>query len=913
MGNLMTGNQTQHASLADRGFRFGLFVLIAVVAATQALAGPAISVTVQLDRHAFYRGEEISARVYCTNLGEERLEDLELQATIAGLVEQTRAIASLGEGQSASFLLRIPSLGLRSGSYRLSVGLRSPQGLLGSAEEEVSIARRPNADRMPVWLWPHKAYLDQLVSFNDQGKRTLDWWADHGFTEVAIGDGYSDAMPQGLDYALTLGLNVCLMPNGGLVGAPGFDANDEDVWFKGEGDADLLPGDDTPGILNPFHPKVIAWHDRETERLMRRVVGYPHIRSAFFNSEIVDQLSANLNDAGTRMMEQHLGFSPQEIGEAHFLQPGVVADDDRSCLFHRYVFKRGNGLAAANERTAAMVHRYRPDIATITDPFRSCALLDGFPGIDVIGSWTYTNPDPKLMLYVETLRAACRDTHQIPLSTVTLLNYPGELTPSDKDWTMMGPGRLAVATWINLSRAPGMLGYYFSSACDPFSALEDDLKTPKKDVSEEVLPPSTYEMMRRLSADVIRPYGGLIRQCRVAPRRIAVLSSDTSALFRRREPLLGHYGNLQAHHFYTVLAMAHLPADVVFEEHIARHGLSDYDVLVLPQCDVLPKSVYEGVLDFQQRGGLIIADQYLGPEVPGALRFDFDFSYRKHVTATAIANGRGFADWNDQLQPDTAKMEAVEGVSALEDQTILESYAARLREAVDDRIVRAVDCSQPTAVINMLNARGGQYLVVVNDKRAYDERLGKYRSELGEIVPQTVAITLNEWNDDELVAYDLMARQKLNVQKLDGRFRFEVALTEIGGTLIALYPRSVANLNVSIPAATRRGSKAYASICLVDAAGLAPAGVQPIRVSLRDAENRAHESSDYYLLQDGTVTVEFTPALNDPTGTWHFVVDDLTAGFRAEQAFEVVDSPTMRKSDDPGLPRRPTSWLDNSR
>ncbi|MEX2306873.1 MAG: hypothetical protein WD738_04740 [Pirellulales bacterium] len=884
------GHRIRRISTVGRRFRIGVFGLITGVVATPAFANSAVGLSVRLDRHAFYQGEEIPVRVVCANTEKARLQDLQLQVSIEGLVEQRRKITSLDINESASYLLRIPSSGLRSGRYSITIKLDSPQGRITCSEAQIYLARRPNADRMPVWLWPHKAFLDQLKPFDGRSKRTLDWWASHGFTEVAVGEGNSEAMLGALDYALTLGLNVCLMPNGGLVSAPSFEATDEEVWYQGLGDRELEQNNAAPRKLNPFHPKVIAWHDRENEQLMRRVADYPQIRSAFFNSEIVDQLTVNLNELGKQRMEQALGFGPQELGEPNFVQPGVVADDDRSLQFHRYVYKQGNGLAAANQRTADMVHRYRPDVLTINDPFRSRALLDGFSGIDVVGSWTYTNPDPKLMLYVETLRAACRNTDQIPLSTVTLLNYPGELTPSEKDWTMMGPGRLAVTTWINLSRAPRMLCYYFSSGCDPFAALEDDLKTPKKDVSEEALPPSTYSMIKRLAVEVLQPLGGLIRQCEVAPRRIAVLSSDTSALLRRREPLLGHYPNMQVHHFYTVLAMAHLPADIVLEEQIERHGLNGYDVLVLPQCDTLPMSVYDKVMDFHDRGGLILADQFLGPDIPGAVRFDFDFTYRKQVTAMAIAKGRGFADWNDHLQPDAARMEAVKGVSALEDQRIMESYAAMLRATLGDRIERAVDSSEPTALVSLLDAKGCRYLVVVNDKRDYDERVGKYRSELGEIVPQTVAITLSDWQDKELIAYDLMARKQLEVEKLDGCYRLDVDLTEVGGTLIALCPRSLEALDVTVPATVVRGAKTHASVRLLDAAGFTPLGLQPIRFSVYDTDDRVHEVSDYHLLHNGLATLELIPALNDPSGKWRIVVDDLITGRQSSATFDVISA-----------------------
>ena len=263
-----------------------------------------------------------------------------------------------------------------------------------------------------------------------------------------------------------------------------------------------------------------------------------------------------------------------------------------------------------------------------------------YPGCDLISTWTYTNPDPKQMLYIETLRAACKPAGQEPLHVITLLNYPGRVVPEshDKNWMMMGPGRLIETTWINLSRAPKVIGYY---------AFDSKYNSPLAFCSE------TMTALRRLSQEVFIPYGPLLRKLDVAPRRIALLSSDSSRLYSNSPQLLG-YPNYQPYHFYTVMSMAHLNADVVFDESIERYGLDDYEVLVMPKCDVLTKSVYDEVLSFQKRGGLIIADQYLGPDIPGVLRFDFDFTHRRKVDANAIATGKIYvgADDDDHIIPE---------------------------------------------------------------------------------------------------------------------------------------------------------------------------------------------------------------------------------------------------------------------
>jgi hypothetical protein len=128
---------------------------------------------------------------------------------------------------------------------------------------------------------------------------------------------------------------------------------------------------------------------------MEFVRDYPQVKTAFFNTEVVDTLDTNRNQAGNRLAQELLGFDENDLGQPNFVAPGVIANDDRRYLLHKYKFKRGNGLALANQRTAEMIHRYRPDIITINDPYRYTCLLDMFPGLDVISTWTYTNPDPQ--------------------------------------------------------------------------------------------------------------------------------------------------------------------------------------------------------------------------------------------------------------------------------------------------------------------------------------------------------------------------------------------------------------------------------------------------------------------------------------------------------------------------------------
>lgn len=583
-------------------------------------------------------------------------------------------------------------------------------------------------------------------------------------------------------------------------------------------------------------------------------------------------------------MRESFNFLPKEVGVPEFVRPGVLADEDRAYRLMRYKFKEGNGLTTANKRISDIVHQYLPNVITINDPFRYFSILDCFPGIDAVSSWSYTNPDPKGMLFIETLRAACRHSDQIPLHVITMYNYPGQLTTSEEA-TMMGPDRYLETMWINLSRAPKMVGVYFSSLFDPF---KEKSKAESERMSEETFPDSTFQAARKIATEVIQPYGPLLSRSQVAPRRIAVLSSDASRLHGTNTPLPGHYANLQIYHFYTVLAMAHLPADVIFEDTLAHITLDDYEVLVLPKCEVLPESIIKKILAFQQRGGLVVADQYLGPELPGVMRFDFDFTYRDKVSAIAISKGQTFADWNDRLKPDSAKFEAAKGVTALDDQRIMASYAKALRSALDSKVTRSFDCDTETALINELQGGDGRYLVVVNDKRKYSPRLLKYQSLLDELVPQTVTITAHAWSEDELCPYDLLQKKALSVEKQsDGSYKFEVELTDIGGTIIALQSTAIHKMDVIAPKRLSQGQIGQIEIRLLSDNGGAVSGLQPIQLMLIDPEGNRGDVSGYYCLENGKAIIELPVALNDKAGAWQVKVEDLTSGLKRQIALEV--------------------------
>jgi hypothetical protein len=370
-------------------------------------------------------------------------------------------------------------------------------------------------------------------------------------------------------------------------------------------------------------------------------------------------------------------------------------------------------------------------------------------------------------------------------------------------------------------------------------------------------------------------------------RHVAVLSSQSSRIYSDSPVYMStYYDAYQAYEFYILLNMIHIPADIVFDETIINYGLDDYDVLVLPKCDTLLKSIYDKVIAFQKRGGLVIADQYLRAPVPNVIKIDFDFTHRAKVSADALMGEKVFGGGGDTLESRTQQMKQVEGVTALDDQRLMEDYAAKLQKELGDRIHKDIDCNSPTALLNILEKNDEKYLFVINDKRAYGERLGQYKAMLEKVVPQTVTITVNNACGRELYFYDMPAHRQITAERNGQNYVFDINLPAPGGTIVAILTQKPEKIDVIVQNKLHFGSNPI-DVLVRDTAGNLLRGVQPLQVTILDPTGAASEFTDYYASIDGRLTIPFVSAKNDAEGKWTVKVQELMSGLTASGSFEL--------------------------
>ena len=778
----------------------------------------------------------------------------------------------------------------RVGQYKLECALKQQDAILAEAAFDIFIAAPIAKDRLMFWHWPSTSYYNALETSEELARRELKKLARIGFTHAQLRADWALEYPETagklIDYALTLGLEL-----GGLV--PNY--NKGPFSMDGLPDEAAIVNNHTPfgKIANPHHPTVMKRNRRWMEAMMNVLKPYPSCSTIFMNSELEDKLAISLDPDSIKLHERNLGFSLKKVkrlgrvfaestDEAVYVQPGVIADDDPEYLYSKYYFKHGDGWVSTNRLMADIVHEYRPDIMVIADPLRLCSLYGRFDGVDVVSSWTYTMPDPKMMLFNETLRCEAAPENKLIIQTITMYNYGGTLAPSSEgrkalsDVLCTGPDRYLESAWLNLFRAPDGIGIYFSSQLEP--VIEN--------VDEYIRPKETLYAIKDFSRNVMQPFGETFRKLKTAPRKAAVLDSWASRVYGLCPRPYNHYQNYFIYNFYTLLNMAHIPADVIFEESILDKGLDGYELLVLPCCDTIPENIYRKICEFEKNGGKIIADQWLRADIPNVLRFAFDFSYRKNVNANAINRGIQFDSNEDTAFKTEWKSLETIGVTAEEDRDIMEEYCEQLREAMDTFVSREVDCDTPRILMNRLNYGQVRYLALVNDNRTYDKRVGQYKAILNQGEVQKAVINWKGFTGKE-VLYDIIAGKKLDYGfSGEEEISFDIKLAPSAGALIAAMPEELAQPEISGPdRIAERGREEFFTVSISNAQG-----VIPLVINIIDPNGNRSEFSGYFTLLDGSVEIPFAAALDDPAGTWRISTTNLCDRNTAKAEFVLEEN-----------------------
>jgi hypothetical protein len=342
----------------------------------------------------------------------------------------------------------------------------------------------------------------------------------------------------------------------------------------------------------------------------------------------------------------------------------------------------------------------------------------------------------------------------------------------------------------------------------------------------------------------------MLRQVPAVQSDVAFLESFTSSVFAGRGTW-GYGGGWQAD-LHLALQYAQLQPQIVYEQQILRDGLDQFRVLVLADCDVLPRTIVNRILDFQKRGGIVIGDERLCPAIQPEIRLP--------VVLRTNEPARDKERWL--------------------------KIAEDLNLQLSGRYERPVSVTNPEIVPHRRKAGETDYLFLVNDAREAGEYVGQYgrvhewgRPSSGEVRIRNSATSV----------YDLVEHRAVRFHREGQDLVIPIELGPGAGRLLMIAPRPIERIEILGPEETSRGAPWEGKLKLTDTSGQSIEGVLPVQLEIFDPDGRLAEWSGFHGVVNGQLDLRFDVAKNDRKGIWEVRAHDLAGGLRFARFFRVIE------------------------
>ncbi|MBM3335302.1 hypothetical protein FJY63_11630, partial [Candidatus Sumerlaeota bacterium] len=303
-----------------------------------------------------------------------------------------------------------------------------------------------------------------------------------------------------------------------------------------------------------------------------------------------------------------------------------------------------------------------------------------------------------------------------------------------------------------------------------------------------------------------------------------------------------------------ILMYAQLQPQVVYDETIQRQGLDQFKVLVMADCDVLPRSVVEKVKAFQQRGGIVIGDAELCPAI------------KPDILLARISRPK---------QADVARAQLIES-------------AGKLRAALDSRYSRHAWSSDPNVVTRVRQHGSTDYLFAVNDKREFGDYVGHHGLVMENGLPVSTRLAVRR---EQAHVYDLVAHREVEAILRNGTTEIAADFGPCDGKVYMITTQAISGVRVEAPKAARPGDGVTIKVTVLGGQDRPLDAVVPVRVDLLDPSGRAAEFSGFYGAKDGRVEITAKMATNDTPGLWRVHAQELASGQASDAYVRVTPVP----------------------
>ena len=830
-------------------------------------------------RPVFLRmGEDAALRGNLLNLTGDALSGVKVRLTMPDDSEQNYDIPNILPG--GQHVLEVPiNSRLRPGEYTVAASFEVPNwggsetGYRTQSEIPFVIKSRPLPNQMPVVMWG--------LGGTDGVVKEIPRLKELGFTHCLglscnfqkVWDEKSEALPQTpdlvrkgrdmLDIALENDLQVIssLSPGRWLrtakVGQP---------YLRIDRKGNHYGREDVSGSFSEVQD--FCFH---TGAAMGRAWGdHPAYGGALLHTEVRGESQVSFHPKDRAAYRKATGLEiPDEVKIKNgveykklpnFPENRVISDEDPVLKYLSWFWRKGDGWNEMNTRlhNGLKSEIDRDSFWTFHDPACRVPSISGSGGnADVLAHWTYSYPDPiRIGLCTDELfeMARVNGLEQDVMKMTQVIWYRSQTAPikasaadpspwvdrdPDAAYITIAPMQMREAFWSKVARPIKGIMYH---------GWQSLVKTESTGAYRYTNANAADEL-RRLTSDIVKPYGPMLTQIPDSKSDVVFLESFTSQMFARR----GTYGwnHTWAGDLYHILMYAQLQPRVLYEESLRKSGLEGAKVLVMADCDVLTESVVEKIKAFQKGGGLVVGDGEVCPAI----------------------------------EPDYLIPRFNRTKQAKEDREALLEAAQKLRDWLAPRYDYYLSSTDPNVVTRRRKYGSTEYLFAINDRREFGNYVGNYGLVMEDGLPSQTTLQVNRSSG---YVYEIPTRTRMDsVVIKGGAMEIPVSLGPCEGRIYMITENQIGKVLVEAPKTAKLNQSIELKILVADRKGKAVNAVIPLQVTINDPEGRPAEFSGYYGAAGGVLTIPIHVAPNDRPGTWHIRARELASGKQGDGYFRV--------------------------
>ena len=772
------------------------------------------------------------------------LSGLRLRADIAGIPCGTCSADALKSGDSAVLVIPLETR-LATGKYTANLTLEA-QGLDRAVTCGQTVYIGPEFhDRMPVLIWgywpiDHKEFQD--IGFTHAQS---NFWRNRDYTDRMMFEGF-----RGMHY---IHLNVQKI----------------DRTLRIQRNGKPYPNKNALNAADPDYRKMLR--EFTYQEALKKLSEAPAVEGALLNSEHRDHTAISFDKASKEAFQQFAGYPiPQEVSEKNgadyrflkkFPTSRVISDNDPILTFYKWFWKDGDGWNGLND---IMAEAYRDALKrpfwTFYDPAVRVPPIWGSGGnVDVISHWVYATPDPiNIGATTAELQAMVKgNPNQKIMNMTQIIVYRSKVAPVEKKvenmpawakkypkapYITLAPDMMKIAVWTQISRQVQGIMFHGAFSLIPNSNKGDKNKGYHCTNSE------TVKVLSDFLLNVVKPLGPALKRVPERKSEVAILESFASSIFAGRITWGWRNWPYEAH---LAALWGGLAPAVLYDETILRDGLGDVKVLILPGCDVLTEKVCRAILDFQEKGGIVVGDASLVPSIT----------------------------------PDISLVEYKRIEDPRADKAALQKIGQDLKKALAPYYRTYSETDDPDLMTWVRSSGDADYLFVINDKRTFGDYFGPWKVVMEKSVPNQGDVRLRRKAG---VVCDLVAHQEVPFSQ-EGEcmilpVRFDGVKT---GALYLVLPEKIGRVTLSLPKSAAKGESFTFTAGAEFASGARVKSVHPISVEVRNAAGQLTDDSCSGALELGKYEQSITIPLNAEPGRWKITIRELASGKSIEKEIRI--------------------------